>query len=1774
MNHHILLTVLILVSGASFADTASQTDWSSGDGVPGPVTSWGDSFDNVSSIDWVDTGNLCLSRSSDFPRDIKGSIGIGNYSHSLCILPSGEYLYVSDREDDNVSVIRTSDNTVVKTINVGEYPGGLCCIESGEYVYVANRNSMDISVIRTSDNTVVSTIDVGSSPSMICSNPPGNYLYVSLYTTDEVCVIRTSDNTVVQTINVGDYPCAPCPLESGEYVYVANRFSGDVTVIRTSDNTVIATIPVGIGLQGICALPSDDYIYVVNQDDDNVSVIQTSNNTVVDVIDVGNLPGHPHSLPSGEYVYVPNRADDNVSVIRTSDNTVVATITAGDRPQGTISTPKGTYVYVLNRDSKDISILGFTYPSQGTLESSILDIELPAGEIVTAASIEAYGMTPDYTDMSFQVRGSDDYLDMGSWSPEISKWGGDISEYLSWDDTYFQYKILLDTDVDTATPVINDVILEWTSASGDIIDVTAPASSTVWTHFETTLPIEWQYPSFLIKDSDSGETISITLFDGASEVATLTSATENDGSWTYSGPVPMEWTPGTEYRVYIEDDFENYGWSDYFSIEASVGQEVITVTSPISSTTWDHYQTGTEVLWEYPAILSGDSVRIEIYDDGDLLGVFGNWTPNDGEFIRNEGIDPLWGIGSKYELKLTDNFGNYGWSERFAISAADIIDVTDPGTGTEWVYYTTDNTVTWNTSGLQSTSVDIVLYKNGSLLETLVTGTNNDGSWTFGDIIPDSWEIGSDYQIKIIDNYEDWGYSEEFSVVESTGADVVEVTEPTVSTVWTHFDIGLSIDWQYPSLLNVEGELSGDLISISLYDGEDLVENLVTDTANDGNWIYAGPVSMDWVPGTSYRIYIEDGLENYGWSVYFEIAPSTGQEIITVTAPTVSTTWEHYQTGTEVLWEYPAILSGDSVRIDIYEDGDLLGVFGSWTPNDGAYIRSEGIDPTWAMSSNYQLKVTDNLGNYGWSAYFTIVTTDVIDITEPDGTTEWMHYSSDNLIEWDAGGLFSHSVDITLYKGGSFITTIATNIDNEGIYTYEDAIPASWAIGSDYQIKILDDLGDWGWSEEFSVSLSSGAEIIEIAEPESSTIWTHFDYDLAVEWQYPTILSGDSVSISLYDDETLVETLTASTPNDGSWRFEEIIPMEWTPGSEYRVYIEDNLENFGWSEYFTVEASSGQEVITVTTPDTWYHYETDTEVLWEYPAILSGDSIKIALYQGAVLLDTYADWTVNDGEYIRAEGIKPAWGDGSDYTLKVYDNYDNHGWSDEFSIEPDEVISITEPTSSTEWMRYSSNHEITWEIEGLLSTSVDIAIYKGGVFIDSLVFGTDNDGSWIMEESIPGDAELGSDYQIHILDNYSDWGFSEEFSVIESSGAEIVEITEPNASTVWTHFDTDLPVEWQYPSLLETLVGDSVSIILYDDETLIDVLTASTLNDGSWRFEEIVPVDWEPGTEYRLYIEDDLTNYGWSEYFEVAASSGQEVITVINPDSSTIWTHFEEDLSIDWEYPAILSGDSVSLSLYDDETLVSLLVESTPNNGSWVYTGPLPMEWTPGVEYRIYIEDNLTNYGWGDYFEIAASSGAEVIVITQPDSLTQWNHLDTNTVVEWEYPALLLTSGSLSGDSVMIELYSEGARISEFAWWTPNTGSYTREEEILETWGTGVEYQIKVTDNLDNWGMSQFFSIQEYGTGVEGGIVGAYNLLPIVPNPTTGSFAIRFSVPEASHTSVNIFDLSGRLVTSVVSQEMVSGTYRSQVSGLPAGVYICRMESGTFEASERVVVIR
>ena len=61
MYKTLVILTLIAVATLAVADTATQTDWSGGSGVSGPVIDWSSTFDTQNSTNWYSiAGELSL----------------------------------------------------------------------------------------------------------------------------------------------------------------------------------------------------------------------------------------------------------------------------------------------------------------------------------------------------------------------------------------------------------------------------------------------------------------------------------------------------------------------------------------------------------------------------------------------------------------------------------------------------------------------------------------------------------------------------------------------------------------------------------------------------------------------------------------------------------------------------------------------------------------------------------------------------------------------------------------------------------------------------------------------------------------------------------------------------------------------------------------------------------------------------------------------------------------------------------------------------------------------------------------------------------------------------------------------------------------------------------------------------------------------------------------------------------------------------------------------------------------------------------------------------------------------------------------------------------------------------------------------------------------------------------------------------------------------------------------------------------------------------------
>jgi hypothetical protein len=85
-----------------------------------------------------------------------------------------------------------------------------------------------------------------------------------------------------------------------------------------------------------------------------------------------------------------------------------------------------------------------------------------------------------------------------------------------------------------------------------------------------------------------------------------------------------------------------------------------------------------------------------------------------------------------------------------------------------------------------------------------------------------------------------------------------------------------------------------------------------------------------------------------------------------------------------------------------------------------------------------------------------------------------------------------------------------------------------------------------------------------------------------------------------------------------------------------------------------------------------------------------------------------------------------------------------------------------------------------------------------------------------------------------------------------------------------------------------------------------------------------------------------------------------------------------------------------------------------------------------------------------------------------------------------------------------------------------------------------------------------------------------YNLEQNYPNPFNPTTTISFSLPSKSFVTLRIFDILGREVAIIVSEEMSAGNYSHQwnAATMSSGIYFYCLKAGSFTETKKLILIR
>jgi YVTN family beta-propeller protein len=239
-----------------------------------------------------DKGLLLLE--SEQPANVLKALPSGNHPAHVVTSQDGRYAYITNTDNDLLTVVDTQLEIVAAEVDTGSYPHGLRLSPDGAELYIANVTDNSVSVIDTENLKETARIHVGQAPVQVAYTPDGKYVYVSLRDENKVAIIDTETREVVDRVSVGRNPIQLFAASDAK-MYVANQ--GDaadpddsVTVIDTNNRTVVSTIVTGKGAHGLVASDDGDFMFVTNNVDNTVSAIDVRKEKVIATFLVGPNP--------------------------------------------------------------------------------------------------------------------------------------------------------------------------------------------------------------------------------------------------------------------------------------------------------------------------------------------------------------------------------------------------------------------------------------------------------------------------------------------------------------------------------------------------------------------------------------------------------------------------------------------------------------------------------------------------------------------------------------------------------------------------------------------------------------------------------------------------------------------------------------------------------------------------------------------------------------------------------------------------------------------------------------------------------------------------------------------------------------------------------------------------------------------------------------------------------------------------------------------------------------------------------------------------------------------------------------------------------------------------------------------------------------------------------------------------------------------------------------------------------------------------------------------
>ena len=361
-----------------------------------------------------------------------------------------------------------------------------------------------------------------------------------------------------------------------------------------------------------------------------------------------------------------------------------------------------------------------------------------------------------------------------------------------------------------------------------------------------------------------------------------------------------------------------------------------------------------------------------------------------------------------------------------------------------------------------------------------------------------------------------------------------------------------------------------------------------------------------------------------------------------------------------------------------------------------------------------------------------------------------------------------------------------------------------------------------------------------------------------------------------------------------------------------------------------------------------------------------------------------------------------------------------------------------------------------------------------------------------------------------------------------------------------------------------------------------------------------------------LYIVNNIfINQNWvGEDFNVTGSGQDpdgEFMSTINVDTITV------PVLVQPEYYASADSSSytdavgldkmkifVSNNINFNDPLLNTYYENTGNayntvgpypisylNWGGQGTGPWQVENVPGEWMNARTEALFAQYkGMVEQRTITDNPNTVTPGIadaTVADQMAKWN---SNQWQDPNYPAEandILHSAYIFGDydpsTIPGNNTEDGGGIDKFSEF-PENFSQTSYTSDIDNMKIGA---LHWTTDIDSYNSQT--ALQEVMAAYDAAVNGvervdelpqSFTLSQNYPNPFNPTTKIEFAIPKSENVTLKVFNILGQQVATLVNQHMDAGTYKVDfdASKLSSGLYIYRIEAGTFNSSRKMMLVK